>query len=150
MSAGAAPRLHPAWVVAGVTFLVLMTSAATRATIGVLMVPLEQEFGWSRATLSVAASVGIFLYGLAGPFCAAIALAVGVRRVMLAAMLGLSAAVALATRIDAPWQLVGLWGLVVGAGTGMTANVLGSLVVIAANIAVDLVYMWLDPRIEIR
>ncbi len=28
--------------------------------------------------------------------------------------------------------------------------VLGSLVVIAANIAVDLIYMWLDPRIEIR
>jgi peptide/nickel transport system permease protein len=28
--------------------------------------------------------------------------------------------------------------------------VLGSLVVIVANIAVDLVYMWLDPRIEIR
>ena len=28
--------------------------------------------------------------------------------------------------------------------------VLGSLVVIMANIAVDLIYMWLDPRIEIR
>jgi peptide/nickel transport system permease protein len=28
--------------------------------------------------------------------------------------------------------------------------VLGSMVVIVANIAVDLVYMWLDPRIEIR
>ena len=28
--------------------------------------------------------------------------------------------------------------------------VLGSLVVIVANIVVDLVYMWLDPRIEIR
>lgn len=28
--------------------------------------------------------------------------------------------------------------------------VLGSLVVIAANITVDLIYMWLDPRIEIR
>jgi peptide/nickel transport system permease protein len=28
--------------------------------------------------------------------------------------------------------------------------VLCSLVVIVANIAVDLVYMWLDPRIEIR
>ena len=28
--------------------------------------------------------------------------------------------------------------------------VLGSLVVITANIVVDLIYMWLDPRIEIR
>jgi sugar phosphate permease len=128
--AGRAGRLHPAWVVFGVTFLVLMTSAAIRATMGVLMVPLEREFGWSRATLSVAVSMGILLYGLTGPFCAAVAQAVGVRRIMLAAMTGLALAVALATRVHEPWQLVALWGLVVGVGTGMTANVLGSVVVL--------------------
>jgi sugar phosphate permease len=115
--------------VAGVTFLVLMTSAAIRATMGVLIVPLEREFGWSRATLSAAVSVGILLYGLAGPFCAAVAQAVGVRRVMVGSMVSMALAVALATRLDAPWQLVALWGVVVGTGTGMTAGVLGSVVV---------------------
>ena len=50
MSAAEAPRrVHYAWIVAAVTFLVLLVTAGIRATPGVLMVPLESEFGWSRA-----------------------------------------------------------------------------------------------------
>src|SRR5512140_388053 len=71
-------RLHYAWVVAGVTFLILMASAGIRATPSVLMVPLELELGWSRTATSTAVSVGILLYGLIGPFCAAIAQRVGI------------------------------------------------------------------------
>jgi sugar phosphate permease len=122
-------RLHYAWVVAGVTFLVLMTGAAIRATPGVLIVPLEREFGWSRATISAAISIGLLLYGLAGPFCAAIAQRFGIRRTMAVAMVLLASAIALATRIREPWQLVVLWGFLVGTGTGMIANVLGAVVV---------------------
>ena len=47
-------KLHYAWVVAGVTFLTLLAAAGVRATPGVLIVPLEAEFGWSRATISFA------------------------------------------------------------------------------------------------
>jgi sugar phosphate permease len=121
--------LHYAWIVAGVTFIVLMTSAAVRATPGILIVPLEHEFGWSRATISSAISVGLLLYGLAGPFCAALAQRVGIRRTMVSALLVLAGAIALATRIRQPWQLVLLWGFLVGTATGMTASVLGSVVV---------------------
>jgi len=74
------PSLHYAWVVAGVTFVVLMASAAIRATPGVLLVPLEHEFGWTRATTSSAVSLGLLLYGLVGPFCAAVAQRVGIPR----------------------------------------------------------------------
>ncbi len=123
------PRLHSAWVVAGVTFLVLMTSAGIRATPGVLLVPLEHEMGWSRATTSSAVSLGLLLYGLIGPFCAAIAQRIGVRRTMAFAMLVLAASVLLATRVTSAWQLVLLWGLFVGTGTGMVATVLGAVVV---------------------
>jgi MFS family permease len=122
-------RIHPAWRVGGATFLVLLVAAAIRATASVLIVPFEREFGWSRATISAAISVNLLLYGLMGPFCAAIAGRIGVRRTMAIAMSILAAALLLATAIAAPWHLVVLWGFLVGTGTGMVALVLGAVVV---------------------
>jgi sugar phosphate permease len=121
--------LHYGWVVAAVTFTVLMAAAGIRATPGVLIVPLEQALGWSRATISLAISINLLLYGLAGPFCAAIAQRFGIRRTMAGAMALLAAALALATHISRPWELVLVWGFLVGAGTGMTATVMGAVVV---------------------
>lgn len=120
---------HYAWVVLGITFVVLLTSAAIRATPGVLMVPLEKEFGWSRAMISVAVSVNLLLYGLIGPFAAGLVNRYGPRRVMSlsAFLIGLGA---LATvTMKQPWQLVALWGIVIGCGTGIIAIVLGATVV---------------------
>jgi sugar phosphate permease len=122
-------RIHYAWIVSAVTFVVLMAGAGIRATPSVLLVPLEHEFGWSRATTSSAVSLGLLLYGLIGPFCAAIAQRIGIRRTMAGAMTLLGLAVLLATRITAPWQLVLLWGFFVGTGTGMVAVVMGAVVV---------------------
>jgi len=121
-------RVHYAWIVAGSTFVVLLIGAAIRATPGVLMVSLEHDLGWSPATVSVAVSINLVLYGLAGPFCAAVAERLGVRRVIALAMSLLAIAILLATQMRAPWQLVVLWGFVVGLCTGMTANVLGAVV----------------------
>jgi hypothetical protein len=58
----AGPRLtgwHYAWMVALVTFAVLLVSAGVRTVAGVLINPLESEFGWSRANISLAVSVSI-------------------------------------------------------------------------------------------
>src|SRR5476649_2254965 len=79
-------KLHPAFVTAFATFCVLLCAAAIRATPGVLIVPLEHKFGWSRASISFAISVNLLLYGLMGPFCAAIAARIGIRRTMALAM----------------------------------------------------------------
>jgi hypothetical protein len=67
-----ARKVHYAWVVAGVTFLVLLVTAGIRATPGVLMVPLESEFGWNRALILGAVAINIALFGLIGPFAAAV------------------------------------------------------------------------------
>ncbi|HZZ84909.1 MAG TPA: MFS transporter [Anaeromyxobacteraceae bacterium] len=122
-------RIHYGWWVVGATFLVLLVSAAIRATPGVLIVPLERELGWSRATISGAISVNLLLYGLMGPFCAAIAERIGIRRTLALAMGLLSAALLAATWMRSPWQLVALWGVCVGVGTGMAAMVIGTAVV---------------------
>ena len=73
---------HPAWVVAAVTFVTLLGASGFRSAPGVLIVPLEEEFGWSRAAISVAVSVNLLLFGLVGPFAAALMDRFGLRRVV--------------------------------------------------------------------
>lgn len=124
----ARPRLHYAWIAAGVTFFTLLAAAGARATPGVILLPFGNEFQWSRATVSSIVSINIFLYGLIGPFAAALYLRFGLRKTMAAAMLLLTAGYGLSTVATQYWQFVVLWGLVVGAGSGLAATVLGAAV----------------------
>ncbi|MEJ1977472.1 MAG: MFS transporter [Acetobacteraceae bacterium] len=121
-------RSLPYVIIVAVTFLVLLIAAGVRATPGVLIIPLEREFGWSDATISGAVAVNIFLYGMIGPFAAAIMERFGLRRTVSAALLLLTVGVALTALMTRPWQLLLLWGFVVGTGSGMAAMVLGATV----------------------
>ena len=112
-------RLHYAWIVAAVTFVVGLLTAGVRAAPGVLIIPLEQEFDWSRATISLAVGINLLLYGLVGPFAAALMDRFGVRRTMTLGLAITAASVALSPAMHQAWQLVLLWGVVVGAGTGV-------------------------------
>ena len=78
-------KIHYGWVVVGVTFLTLLIGAGVRSAPGVLLVPLETEFAWSRGTISFAIAVSLLLYGFAGPFSASFMERFGIRRTMLAA-----------------------------------------------------------------
>jgi sugar phosphate permease len=120
---------HYAWIVLAITFVVLLTAAAIRATPGVLIVPFENEFGWSRATISVAISTNLLLYGLMGPFAAGVINRYGPRRVMAAAIFLIGLGTLATIAMKQPWQLMALWGVVVGLGTGMVAVVMGATVV---------------------
>ncbi|HSI10521.1 MAG TPA: MFS transporter [Chthoniobacter sp.] len=123
-------RFHYAWVVVAITFLTLIVGAGVRSVPGVLIVPLEHEFGWTRATVSFAVSINLLLYGLIGPFAAGFINLYGPRRVMLLAFTLVAAGVAATSLVmHQSWQLVVLWGVLVGSGTGLTALVLGATVV---------------------
>jgi sugar phosphate permease len=123
-----ANRLHYAWVVAGVTFVVGLLTAGVRAAPGVLIVPLEHEFGWSPATISFAIGVNLLLYGLVGPFAAAVMDRFGVRRTMTLALAVTAAAVALSPAMHQAWQLVLLWGVVVGLGAGVIGTYIAAYI----------------------
>lgn len=131
LSPGQAGRrgFHYAFVVMAVTFLTLLVTASIRSAPGVLMVPLEHEFGWSRATISVAVSVNLLLYGLMGPFAAAFFDKIGIRRTMAIALTLLALGVSSTVLMTRPWHMILIWGVVVGCGTGMTAFSLSATVV---------------------
>src|SRR5579863_9397073 len=99
-------RMHYAWISVGVVFFVLLAAAGTRATPSVMMLPLEKQFGWSRGTISLAISINLALYGLAGPFAAAAMQRFGVRPTVLAALATLAAGVGISSMMTEPWQMV--------------------------------------------
>ena len=123
------PRLHYAWIVALVTFVVLLVTAGIRATPGLLMVPLETEFGWSRAAISGAVAINIALFGLIGPFAASAMDRWGIRRLVVAARWRCSPSPWRSPRrCSSQWQMTLLWGVCVGTGTGVTSMVLAAVV----------------------
>ena len=123
------PHLHYAWIVFGAAFITLLGAAGFRSTPGILIDPLRDEFGWSRATVGIAVSINVLLFGLVGPFAAALMARFGLRRVTIIALLTISLGALGTTRMTEPWQLFLLWGVVVGLGSGCMAAVFASTVV---------------------
>ncbi|MEV7606451.1 MFS transporter [Paenarthrobacter sp. NPDC089322] len=121
-------RLHPAWIVAAVAFLALVGAAGFRAAPGVLMVPLQEEFGWSTTVLSLAVSINLVLFGLTAPFAAALMERFGIRTVTAFALCLIGLGSALTVFVNQSWQILFTWGLLIGLGTGSTALVFAATI----------------------
>jgi sugar phosphate permease len=120
--------LHYGWIVAATTFLTMLVTAGAVGAPGVLLLPLQREFGWSTEAISAALALRLALFGLMGPFAAAFINRYGVRRVTLSALLLIGSALSVSLLMGHLWQLILLWGVVLGIGTGLTALVLAATV----------------------
>ena len=121
-------RMHRAWWIVAITFLTLVSAAAFRSTTGVMLLPLESEFGWSRSLTSGAAALNLLVYGFTAPFAATLIERFSMRRVVSAALSLVAIGLFLTTLMTQSWQLVLLWGIFVGFGTGCLALVFGAAV----------------------
>ncbi|MCJ2034808.1 MFS transporter [Methylobacterium sp. J-068] len=129
VAAGLARRgIHYGWAVAATTFLTMLVTAGAVGAPGVLILPLQREFGWDTATIGSALAVRLVLFGLMGPFAAALMNRYGPRRIVLLALALIASGLLASLGMTEVWQLVLLWGVVVGIGTGLTALVLGATV----------------------
>ena len=122
------PAFHYAWVVAVMTFLVLLVAAGVRAAPGALIKPLEAEFGWDRASISLAVAVSILAFGFGAPLSGGLIDRFGPRRIMVAGLGLVAIGLGPLLTLRELWQLHLFWGLVTGLGTGAIANVLGATV----------------------
>ncbi|MDB5416437.1 MAG: transporter [Rubritepida sp.] len=120
--------IHYGWVVIAVTFLAMLVTAAAVSAPGVLIQPLQREFGWATADISSALAIRLLLFGLTGPFAGAFMNRFGVRPVVCVALTLIASGILGSLFMTELWQLVLLWGIVVGFGTGLTAMVLGATV----------------------
>ncbi|MBI3969492.1 MAG: MFS transporter [Chloroflexi bacterium] len=125
---GSRARLHYGWIIVGVIFVVLLISAAVRSTPGAIMVPIEREFGWKRDSIAAAVALGLFLFGLAGPFSGRWIDRFGLRSVTLVSVLLLSGGALATIFMSSLWEFYLLWGVITGLGTGGASTVLAAAV----------------------
>ena len=121
-------KVHPGWIAVTVTFFTLMASAGYRSAPSVLIVPLEEAFGWSRSQISAAVSINVLLFGLVAPFAAALMERFTVRKVVMSALALVSVSATSTIFINQPWHLWALWGVGVGVGAGSMALVFAATI----------------------
>ncbi|QCR34037.1 MFS transporter [Lysinibacillus sp. SGAir0095] len=121
-------KIHYSWVILAVTFTAIIVAGIIRSSSGIFLDPFESEFGWGRPTISFAFAVCLFLYGFSGPFMAAFVEVFGLKRIMLYSMAILSVGLALTFIMKSEWQLILIWGVMLGIGSGLFLTVLSTQV----------------------
>ena len=116
------------WVIVALSFATTLIGAGIRSSPSVLIHPLENEFGWNRAAIASAISLNLFLFGAAAPISGWLLDRYGPRRVMLGSLSLLVLGVTGTTFMTQLWQLILLWGIVVGLGAGGASSVLSATV----------------------
>lgn len=122
------PQLHYAWVIVAAAFVTAVITAGTLGISGVLLIPLQKSFGWQSSDISSAFGFRLALFGLLGPFSAALMNRFGVRRMVTIALLIILAGLVSTIFVRTFWQFFISWGLLTGVGTGLTAMVFNATV----------------------
>lgn len=120
--------VHYAWVVAGVTFFAGLIAAGAVGSVGVMLIPLQLEFGWTQAEISSALGIRLALLGLVAPFAAALFIRFGLRPVIVASLVLIGVGTGVSIWMTELWQLVATWGVTVGLAAGLTALVMSATV----------------------
>jgi sugar phosphate permease len=116
------------WVIVAATSAALLFGAGIRVVPGAFLLDMVSDTGWSRASLSLAAGIGLLVYGFTGPAAGSLMVRIGSRRVATIALLVTAVALGLSSLVEEEWQLTLVFGLLSGIGTGMIASVLGAAV----------------------
>lgn len=121
-------RVHYSWLILIVTFFSIIVAGITMSSSGVFLDPLEKEFQWDRSTIALAFAVSLFLYGISGPFMAALLEVIGLKKMMLSVMSTLIVGMTLTFWMSQSWQLIIIWGGIIGLGASLFLTVLSPYV----------------------
>ncbi len=121
-------KLHYGWIVVGIAFVSILVAAGVRSSVTILIVPLEDEFGWSRASISFAIAVQLMIFGLVGPFSAGFIDRFGLRRTIVYGLGMMAIGMGLLPFITQVWELLPILGLFIGLSTGALAMVMAAMI----------------------
>ncbi|MCY9071304.1 MFS transporter [Bacillus inaquosorum] len=123
-------RLHYAWIIVSVTFLILLAVQGVRLSFGAFVEPWERQFSMDRGTISLISTLSFIVYGISQPVIGRLVDKWGAREVLAWSALLTGVSIFLTYLVTSPWQLFLLYGLGVSLGVGGASNVAASVLVV--------------------
>ncbi|MDQ6599031.1 MFS transporter [Bacillus salipaludis] len=121
-------RIHYSWFILAITFFSIIAAGIVMSSSGVFIDPFEKEFGWDRSEIALAFAISMFLYGISGPFMAALLNVIGLKKMMIASMATLLIGIILTFIMNQSWQMILIWGIIIGLGSSLFLTVLSPYV----------------------
>ncbi|GEK27546.1 putative MFS-type transporter YbfB [Bacillus spizizenii] len=123
-------RLHYAWIIVSITFLILLAVQGVRLSFGAFVEPWERQFSMDRGTISLISTISFIVYGISQPVIGRLVDKWGARAVLSWSSLLTGVSIFLTCFVTSPWQLFLLYGLGVSLGVGGASNVAASVLVV--------------------
>ena len=120
--------IHYGWVMVALTFLTTICSSAAVSLIGVLLVPMTQEFGWTKGDVSGAMGMLFVMFACTAPFAGALILKYGQRRMVVVAATMVMVALLITTQASARWHVLISLGVILGIAAGLGAMALNATI----------------------
>ena len=128
--------IYYGWIVVAACVFIAMAGSGAYNGFGVFIIPMSEEFGWSRSAISLAASVGAIVGGLSQPFFGRVFDRIGGRRLILVGLVAFGVSNILLMFTSNLLYLVLVFGVLIAlAGSAGTFNT-----------AVTLVSKWFERR----
>lgn len=121
-------RIHYSWFILAITFFSIIVAGIVMSSSGVFINPFEKEFGWDRSVITLAFAISMFLFGISGPFMAALLNVIGLKKMMIISMAALLTGIILTFTMNQSWQMIIIWGFVIGLGSSLFLTVLSPYV----------------------
>ncbi|MEH7418760.1 MFS transporter [Neobacillus drentensis] len=121
-------RIHYSWFILAITFFSIIAAGIVMSSSGVFIDPFEKEFGWDRSVIALAFAISMFLYGISGPFMAALLNVIGLKKMMIISMATLLWGIILTFIMNQSWQMIIIWGFIIGLGSSLFLTVLSPYV----------------------
>lgn len=121
-------RIHYSWFILALTFCSIIVAGIVMSSSGVFIDPLEKEFGWDRSIIALAFAISLFLYGISGPFMAALLEVIGLKKMMIVSMATLLTGIILTLMMNQSWQMILIWGVIIGLGASLFLTVVSPYV----------------------
>jgi MFS family permease len=110
-------HVHYAWVMVILSAVIFAVMAARFYTFGVFLLPLSEEFHWSRGSISLAISAASIVGGIFSIFIARLSDRYGPRLVVTISGILHTVGFLLATMVTRLWHLYLIWGIIMGIGS---------------------------------
>ncbi len=121
-------RLFYGYVIAAASIMIQVVMWGLFNTYGIFFIPLQEEFGWSRAAISGARSFSMFVWGFMSIVLGNLNDRFGPRIIMTVCGAVLGLGYLLMSQVNTLWQLYFFHGLVIGIGVSATDVVVLSTV----------------------